>query len=176
MNPKLEKALNWSLAIVGFIGVFWFQCSISEEYRDTAENGIDTAGIVVSRSRTGSGKPGTGSKGIKFVFFQDGCYVMTDMNGMDEEGYEKAIVGMKYRVRYIPSNSKLDSVDHRGVNHRAIIYLNNPIYEEYKNIDSTRRWIHKSFYSHKNKIPGARAYKDISHLIPDEFRKHLTHL
>lgn len=170
MNKKIEKILNWSLAIVLISGVFWFQCSISEEYRDTAENGIDTVGIVVSRGRTGSVKPGTGSKGIKFVFFQDGCYVMTDITGMDEEGYETAIVGMKYRVRYIPSNSKLDSADHRGVNHWAIIYLNNPIYEEYKNIDSTRRWIHKSFYSHKNEIPGARAYKDILYLIPDEFK------
>ena len=57
MNKKIEKILNWSLAIVLISGVFWFQCSISEEYRDTAENGIDTVGIVVSRSRTGSVKP-----------------------------------------------------------------------------------------------------------------------
>lgn len=96
---------------------------------------------------------------------------MTDVSGMDEEGYDKAIVGMKYWVRYMPSKSKLDSLDHRGVNHRAIIYLNDPIYEEYKNIDSTRVWIHNSFYSHKKKIPGARDYKDIRHLIPDEFKK-----
>lgn len=171
MNKKIEKIVNWSLAIVLFIGYFWTQGSISDEYQDTAENGIDTVGIVVSRSRTGSVKPGTGSKGIKFVFLQDGCYVMTDILGMDEEGYDKAIVGMKYWVRYLPSKSKLDSIDHRGVNHRAIIYLNDPIYEEYKNIDSTRVWIHNSFYSHKKKIPGARDYKDIRHLIPDEFKK-----
>ena len=170
MNKKIKMILNWSLAIVMISGVFWFQNRISEEYRDTAENGIDTIGIVVSRSRTKSVRPGTGSKGIRFVFFQDGCYVMTNITGMDEDGYEKAIVGMKYWVRYIPSNSKLDSVDRRGVNHRAIINLNAPIYEEYRNIDSTRSWIHKSFYSHKNKIPGARAYKDIVHLIPDEFK------
>lgn len=170
MNKKIEKILNWSLAIVGFIGVFWFQNSISEEYRNTAENGIDTVGIVVSRSRTGSAQPGTGSKGIKFVFLQDGCYVKTNVSGLDDDSYERAIVGMKYRVRYIPSDSKLDSIDHRGVNHRAIIYLNDPIYEEYGNIDSIRSWIHKSFYSHKNKIPGARPYKEILYLIPDEFK------
>ena len=120
MNKKIKMILNWSLAIVMISGVFWFQNSISEEYRDTAENGIDTIGIVVSRSSTGSVR-GPGSKGIRFVFFQDGCYVTTNITGMDEDGYEKAIVGMKYWVRYIPSNSKLDSVDRRGVNHRAII-------------------------------------------------------
>lgn len=69
MNKKIEKILNWSLAIVLIGGVFWFQNSISEEYRNTAENGIDTVGIVLSRTRTGSVQPGTGSVGIKFVFF-----------------------------------------------------------------------------------------------------------
>ena len=170
MNKKIEKILNWSLAIVGIVGVFWIQGAISDEYRNTVENGIDTVGIVVSRSRTSSFQPGTGSKGIKFVFLQDGFYVRTYMDGMDEKGYEKAIVGMKYRVRYIPSNSQLDSINRRGVNHRAILFLDYPIYEEYKNIDSTRRWIHKTFYSHKNEIPGARIYKDILYLIPDEFK------
>lgn len=89
---------------------------------------------------------------------------------MDQEGYEKAIVGMKYRVRYIPNESRIDTITHWGVNHRAIIYLNDPVCEEYRNIDSTRIWIQKTFYSHKNEIPGARIYKDILYLIPDEFK------
>ena len=168
MYKKIEKILNWSLAIVLIGGVFWFQNSISEEYRNTAENGIDTVGIVFRRTRTGSVQPGTGSVGIKFVFFQDGNYVITNRTGMTQEEYEKAIVGMKYRVRYIPNESRIDTITHWGVNHRAIIYLNDPVCEEYRNIDSTRIWIQKTFDSYKKGIPGARPYKDIMHLLPDD--------
>ena len=173
MNEKIEKILNWSLAIVGFIGVFWFQGRMSERYSNTEDNGIDAVGIIISRNRTGSVQPGTGSKGIKFVFLQDGCYVKTNVSGLDDDSYEKAIVGMKYRVKYIPIDTQLDSTNRRGVNNGAIIYLNNPIYKEYKNIDSTRCWIHKYYYSNEDKIPGARPYKDILYLIPDEFKKKL---
>lgn len=170
MSEKVEKTLSWLLAIICVVGYFWIHGNMSDKLRNTAENGIDTIGVVLSRGRSGSFQPGSGSKGIRFVFYQDGYYVTTDITGIDEEGYEKAIVGMKYRVRYIPDNSQLDTVDRSGVNHWAIIDLNYPIYEEYRNIESTRKWIHKSYYSHKKKIPGARKLKDISHLIPEEFR------
>lgn len=49
MNEKIEKILNWSLAIVGFIGVFWFQGRMSERYSNTEDNGIDAVGILVMR-------------------------------------------------------------------------------------------------------------------------------
>lgn len=170
MNQKKDRTLIWLLAIVGIVGVFWTQGRQSDCYRNTEENGIETIGVVVSRYRGGSGKPGTGSKDIKFVFFQDGYYIKTNVSGLGEDSYEKAIVGMKYRVKYIPSESQLDSIKHRGVNHGAIIYLNDPIYEEYKNIDSTRCWIKKFYYPEKDKIPGARALEDVLYLIPVEFR------
>lgn len=127
MNKNKDRTLIWLLAIVGIVGVFWTQGRLSDRYRNTEENGIETIGVVVSRYQGGSGKPGTGSKDIKFVFFQDGYYIKTNVSGLGDDSYEKAIVGMKYRVKYIPSESQLDSIKHRGVNHSAIIYLNDPI-------------------------------------------------
>ena len=50
MNKKLEKALNWTVAIVGIIGTLYFTSAKHDDLHETHLNGEETTGIVVKRS------------------------------------------------------------------------------------------------------------------------------
>ena len=47
MNKKLEKALNWTVAIVGIIGTLYFTSAKHDDLHETHLNGEETIGIVV---------------------------------------------------------------------------------------------------------------------------------
>ena len=163
MNKKLEKALNWTVAIVGIIGTLYFTSSKHDDLHETHLNGEETIGIVVKRSTGRSVKPGTGSSKVDYVFNQDGKWIQGTYYG--REYYEKAIVGMKYKVKYRP-----DETTNSVVNHSAVIYLDEPISSEYRNIPQTREWILKEIYPDKTSIPGARDLSEINHMLPDSLR------
>ena len=163
MNKKLEKALNWTLAVVCIVGTFYFQSSIQDDLRETRLNGEEVTGIVISRSSTGSVKPGTGSNSIRFIFNQDGYWIQGTFYG--EDYYKKAIVGMKYKVKYRPDETK-----NNRVNHSAVIYIDEPITSEYRNIPQTREWILNEYYSVSTTLKGARDLSEINHMLPDSLR------
>ena len=96
MNKKLQKALNWIVAIVGIVGTLYFTSSKRDDLQETHLNGKETTGIVIRRSSSRSAPSGTGSKSVHFIFNQDGNWIQGTFYG--EEYYEKAIVGMKYKV------------------------------------------------------------------------------
>ncbi len=163
MNKKLEKTLNWSVVIIGIIGTLYFTSSKQDDLHETHLNGEETIGIVIKRSSSGSVKPGTGSKSVDYIFDQGGTYISGTYYG--EECYGKAIVGMKYKVKYIPDETK-----NNAVNHSSVIYVDEPITSEYRNIPLTREWILKEYYSDKEQIPGARDLFEINHMLPDSLR------
>lgn len=164
MNKKLEKALNWTVVIVGIIGTLYFTSSKHDDLYETHLNGDETIGIVTSRSSSVSVKPGTGSKSVDYIFNQDGIYIRGTYYG--EECYENAIVGMKYKVKYRPDETK-----NNAVNHSAVIYIDEPITTEYRNILKTREWILKEFYPDKTSLQNARDLSEINHMLPDSLRE-----
>ena len=109
MNKKLQKALNWTVAIVGIIGTLYFTSSKSDDLQETHQNGEETIGIVIRRSSSRSIKSDTGSKSVHFIFNQDGKWIQGTYYG--EKYYEKAIVGMKYKVKYRPDETKNNTVN-----------------------------------------------------------------
>lgn len=165
MNKKLEKALNWTLAIVCIIGTFYFTSAQHDDLHETHLNGEETIGIVVKRSTSRSVKPGTGSSTVDYIFKQDGKWIEGTYYG--KEYYEKAIVGMKYKVKYRPDETK-----NNVVNHSSVIYIDEPIMSEYRNIPKTREWLLNEYYSDITslKLKGARDLSEINHMLPDSLR------
>ena len=159
MNKKLEKIV----VIGGIIGTLYFTSSKHDDLHETHLNGEETVSIVISRGSSGSVKPGSGSKSVHYIFDQGGTYISGTYYG--EECYEKAIVGMKYKVKYRPDETK-----NNAVNHSAVIYIDEPITSEYRNVPQTREWILKEYYPDRSQIPGARDLSRISHMLPDSLR------
>ena len=83
MNKKLEKALNWTVAIVGIIGTLYFTSAKHDDLHETHLNGEETIGIVVKRSTGRSVKPGTGSSKVDYVFNQDGKWIQGTYYGRE---------------------------------------------------------------------------------------------
>ena len=163
MNKKLEKALNWTVAIVGIIGTLYFTSAKHDDLHETHLNGEETIGIVVKRSTGRSVKPGTGSSKVDYIFKQDGKWIQGTYYG--KECYEKAIVGMKYKVKYRPEETK-----NNVVNHSSVIYIEEPIMSEYLNILQTREWLLNEYYSDITSLKGARDLSEINHMLPDSLR------
>ena len=163
MNKKLEKTINWIVVIGGIIGTLYFTSSKHDDLHETHLNGEETVGIVIRRSSSGSVKPGSGSKSVHYIFDQGGTYISGTYYG--EECYEKAIVGMKYKVKYRPDETK-----NNAVNHSAVIYIDEPITSEYRNIPQTREWILNEYYSVSTTLKGARDLSEINHMLPDSLR------
>lgn len=163
MNKKLEKAINWIVAIGCIIGTLYFTSSKHDDLHETHLNGEETVGIVIRRGSSGSVQPGSGSKAVHYIFDQGGTYISATYYG--EECYEKAIVGMKYKVKYRPDETK-----NNAVNHSAVIYIDEPITSEYRNIPQTREWILNEYYSVSTTLKGARDLSEINHMLPDSLR------
>ena len=163
MNKKLKKALNWAVVIAGIIGTLYFTSSKHDDLHETHLNGEEVTGIVIGRHSGRSTQPGTGSKSVRFIFNQDGNWIQGMFYG--EEYYEKAIVGMKYKVKYRPDETKNSSV-----NHSAVIYVDEPITSEYRNIIQTREWLLNEYYSDRTSLKGARDLTEINHMVPDSLK------
>lgn len=164
MKRSVERILNWSVVIIGIIGTLYFTGVLSSRHNNTHVNGEESIGIVIRKHSGKSVESGTGSQGITFVFNQDGKWIRGNFYGPDY--YEKAIVGMKYKVKYIPEETK-DSV----INHSANIYIDEPIVSEYPNIQSTREWILTHFFPDRKEIPGARDLSEINHMLPNSLKE-----
>jgi len=81
-------------------------------------NGIETIGTVVNRTQ-GIGNGGITIYGVWFDFYIDGELIRADQLLEGKKEYDKAIVGMKYKVKYLPDKPNTNS----------IILINEPIIE-----------------------------------------------
>lgn len=120
INRKRNRILFVIGMVVAFAAVFWLG-RIERETRSNIESyGRETVGTIISKGRGSSSGGRTYSVRFEFEHSGEGEKVIAHMclHG-NRRLYEKAIVGEKYKVKYLPN------VPHR--NGRSIIFIDKPV-------------------------------------------------
>ena len=68
------------------------------------------------------------------------------------------------------TSQTLDKTKNNVVNHSSVIYIDEPIMSEYRNILQTREWLLNEYYSDITSLKGARDLSEINHMLPDSLR------
>lgn len=128
----------------------------NKELRNTIEsNGIETTGTIVNRMK-GIGDGGITTFAVKYDFYVDGKLVKSYQHLSGKMEYENAIIGMKYKVKYLPDEP----------NKKTIMYIDEPQVTEYKNISKERERILNTYKDAKVFLKKhARPLDEIKHLI-----------
>jgi len=156
MRTRPEKKSTYyiivAVIVVSFIYLY-FSGKAEQKKKATIEaTGIETIGTVINRTVGRNGKHQATNYGIKFDFEHNGKRVQSYALFHTRWRYERAIIGMKYRVKYLPDAPRKN----------AIIYIEEPIFSEYANIEKERERVFSTYNTKKN----ARSLDEIQHLIP----------
>ena len=128
--------------------------SEQEREADIIATGIETIGTVINRSK-GKNPRQMAHYGIHFDFEHDGKIIVSQNSLYHNRWhYENAIIGMKYKVIYLPHAPQKN----------ALIFIDKPIENEYVNIEKERERIFNVYESWK---VNARSLDEIQHLIPN---------
>lgn len=152
-----KKGMIIYVAVILLCCFFWYLFRLrNNELRSTIEsNGIETIGTVIDRMK-GTGNYGMAPFAIKFDFYVDGKLVRSYQHLSGEMEYENAIIGMKYKVKYLPDEP----------NKKAIMYIDEPQVTEYKNISKERERILNTYKDAKVFLKKhARPLDEIKYLI-----------
>ncbi len=132
MKMKTMKTLLYIalLVIIGFILLYFIGQRNRHSEKLIQDNGLATIGTVVGRG-SGIEDGGITIFNVHFDFYIDGKLITAHQRLKGKAEYESAFVGMKYKVKYLPDKSNINS----------IIFINDPIESEYKNIAKERERI-----------------------------------
>ncbi|QQS50958.1 MAG: hypothetical protein IPM71_15470 [Bacteroidota bacterium] len=149
---KISKELWFVLIIlvVGFLFLWFFGNNNKKQDRLILENGIETTGTIICKLKGSDNSAKT--FGLKYDFkIGDTLYAgYLDLYN-NSFYYKKAIIGMKYKVKYLPGNTQ---------NHNnSRIYIDHPILEEFNNIKAERDRIINVYEN------GAKCLKDTCSVI-----------
>ncbi len=126
------------LLIIGFILLYLLGIK-NKRLRDyILNNGIETIGTVVNRTK-GIEDGDIYTFGVHFDFYVNGKLIKSHQGLTGEKEYNNAIVGMKYKVKYLPDKPNINS----------IILINEPQKMEYKNIPIERERIMRTYKNAK---------------------------
>lgn len=159
---KKQWTLYWIFtlvfAIITFSYLYWFTKKERERIAYISTNGIETVGTIINRARKDNNR--SVHYYVHFDFEYEGQRIAQyqQLRNNYKYLYEHAIIGMKYKVKYLPESPERD----------AVIYIEEPIPSEYVNIEKERERIF-STYKGANKR-NARKMEDIQYLIPIEYR------
>ena len=143
-----------SLSIILLI-IFGWRNRKSENKIET--KGIETIGTVVNRTQ-GIGNGGITVFGVWFDFYVDGKLIKSDQLLGGKNEYDQSIVGMKYKVKYLPDKPNTNS----------IIFINEPIITEYKNIPRERERILNTYENAQIFLKkNAQPLDELKHLIAE---------
>lgn len=134
--------------------LFYFKKINQEQDSLIFEKGIETIGTVIDRSY---GSDNTGRQfSIRFDFqVGDKTYIGYTSLGNNRHYYDKAIIGMKYLVRYIPEEP----------NKNSKIYIDNPVMIEFENIKKERTRILNQYESGEKFISHSRPLNEVSKIL-----------
>ena len=152
-KPKI--LIYTSLIVLGFILLYLFGVKNQKLKSTIQNNGIETIGTIVNRFESVE-DGGITTFAIHFDFYVDGELTKSYQRLTGKNEYEKAIVGMKYKVKYLPEKPHKNS----------IIYINEPQKNEYKNIPKERERILNTYKNAKVFLKkNAQPLDEIKYLI-----------
>jgi hypothetical protein len=134
-NRKREIVIMIIVVSIG-LALLWLVGKINQEQKNLIEKeGVETVGTVIQKSY---GADNTGKRyHIKFDFWVEDTLILGHKEFYNANDFDKAIVGMKYKVKYLKENpAKLKNSD---------IYMDKPILEEFENIGHERKRIRKDY-------------------------------
>jgi hypothetical protein len=149
-NKKMTifLAASMSICLIGII----FMGIKNRKLKDVIlRDGIETVGCILSREK-GTGDGGVTVFSTHFDFYVNGVLI-TSYQRLYGSEYTQAIVGMKYKVKYLPEKPYINS----------IIFINEPIKGEYKNIEKERERIKATYKT--NYLKNARPIEEIEYLF-----------
>ena len=145
------------LLIVGFVLLYFIGQRNRCSEKVIQDNGIITIGTVVNRI-SGIEDGDITTYGVHFDFYIDGKLIKSHQRLKGKMEYNKAIVGMKYKVKYLPDKPNINS----------IIFINEPIISEYKNIPKERERILNTYENAKVFLKkNAQPLDELKHLIAE---------
>lgn len=153
---KSSKIMIYTILIViGFILLYLFGIK-NKGLRDSIQsNGIETIGTVVNRTK-GIEDGGITTFGVHFDFYVNGDLIKSHQRLTGRIEYVNAIVGMKYKVKYLSKKPNIHS----------IIFINEPQKSEYKNIPKERERILNTYENaHVFLKKNAQPLDELKHLI-----------
>ncbi len=144
-----------ALIVLGFIILYLLGIKNQKLKKSIQSNGIETIGTVVNRFESIE-DGGITTFAIHFDFFINGELIKSYQKLSGKIEYEKAIVGMKYKVKYLPDKPHKYS----------IIYINEPQITEYKNIPKERERILSTYKNAKVFLEkNAQPLDELMHLM-----------
>jgi hypothetical protein len=139
MNKGKKELLLISVVLIICLPILWIlgKCERNQDNLINRE-GIETAGTIIEKS---FGADETGRTfHLKFDFrVGDTLYVGYQALNNNQHYYDKAIIGMKYKVKYLPDNP--------GKFKNSRIYIDKPILQEFDNIENEKERILKNYGS-----------------------------
>ncbi len=151
-----KNLLYGSLLILAFVLLFFLGKENRNQDALILNKGIETTGTVIDRSygSSNSGKQFS----IRFDFrVKNKTYIGVASLGNNKHYYNKAIIGMKYTVRYLPQEpDKLKN---------SRIYIDTPVFSEIKNIEKERSRIQKQYKSGHLYIKHSRAKEEYAKIL-----------
>ena len=89
------------VVILLFIPAYWLGQINQERETNIVETGIETVGTVINKSIV-RGRNQIRTYGVRFEFEHDGERVLSNALFHSRWYYDNAIIGMKYKVMYLP--------------------------------------------------------------------------
>jgi hypothetical protein len=157
---RIKKKVAMSLIFLLIIMLILYLIGEKNKQKNNLiENkGYESVGTIVNRTM-GTGDGDITVFGVWFDFYIDGKLIRSNQMLTCEADYNKAIVGMKYKIKYLREKPERNS----------IIYINEPVLTEYKNIPNERKRIMKTYEDAKWFLDkNAQPLEEIKHLIKIE--------
>lgn len=153
----MKILLYITLLIVGFVLLYLIGQRKRHSEKVIQDNGVVTIGTVVNRT-SGIEDGGITTFGVHFDFYIDGILIKAHQRLKGKMEYDRAIVGMKYKVKYLPNKPNINS----------IILIDEPIISEYKNITKERERILNTYENAQVFLKkNAQPLDELKHLIAE---------
>jgi len=152
-QKKIIFERYWYIVLIlAFPALFWIGKNNQEIDEKINKSGMSTVGTVYNRLEYRGESPGNKNYGLKFDFFIGDSLIRNISYRATQEEYQNAIVGMKYRVKYLTDEPNFNS----------IIYVDQPIDSEFVNIENERNRIMTTYKNARTMLEkNARELEDL---------------